>query len=378
MGHAPRSNPFLSSITVEDSNMSRFPSRFTRTALLIGVSLVSITACGSDSSSSPASTAATSPTAATTTAPLVTAATEPAGSTADTIATTSLPATDNTLVNNDNPFSVETANGTLTLSAMPTKIVSLAPTHTETLFAIGAGAQVVAVDDQSNYPAEAAAVSSALSGYTPNVEAIAGYQPDLVILSDDSGGIVAQLQALDIPVWVGSAPDTLEEAYTEIEQLGVLTGRFAEATGLVGEMQTGITAALDSLPETEVPVTYYHELDNTLFSITSNTFLGQIYSLAGLINIADSAEASSNYPQLNSEFIITADPELIFLGDTKCCGESPATVAARDGWAGIAAVTNGGVIAMDDDIASRWGPRIVDYMQAVVAAVTAAAAVPAG
>ncbi len=358
--------------------MSRFPSRFTRTALLIGVSLTAITACGSDSSSSSSSSATTaaSTTIATTSA-TATDATEPAGSTADTVATTS-PATDNTLVSNDNPFSVETANGPLTLAAMPTKIVSLAPTHTETLFAIGAGSQVVAVDDQSNYPAEAAAVSSALSGYTPNVEAIAGYQPDLVILSDDSGGIVAQLQALDIPVWVGSAPDTLEEAYTEIEQLGVLTGRFAEATGLVGEMQTGISAALNSLPETEVPFTYYHELDNTLFSITSNTFLGQIYSLAGLINIADSAEASSNYPQLNSEFIITANPELIFLGDTKCCGESPATVAVRDGWAGITAVTNGGVIAMDDDIASRWGPRIVDYMQAVVAAVTSAAAVPAG
>lgn len=360
--------------------MSRSNPRLTRAVVLLGVSLGAITACGSDSKSASSSAAGTTLAAGATSPSDTAVPSDVAVSVATTVgsASASTAAAGTTLVAGDKPFSVDTPSGTVTLARMPTKIVSLAPTHTETLFAIGAGAQVVAVDDQSNFPVDAAAVKSDLSGYTPNVEAIAGYKPDLVVISDDSAGIAAQLQALDIPVWIGSAADTLDDAYAEIEQLGALTGHVDEAAGVVADMQTGIADALAGLPETEVPLTYYHELDNTFFSITSNTFLGQIYSLAGLVNIADNAEASSNYPQLNSEFIVTADPQLIFLADTKCCGETPETVAARDGWAGISAVHNGGVISMDDDIASRWGPRVVDYMQAVVAAVKVAAGVPAG
>ncbi len=362
--------------------MSRTLSRITRAALLLGVSLATVTACGSDSKSS--STDATSPPAAST----VDSADVPVATgvpTSDDLpVATGVPTSDDIAVTDPLPtpgavpFSVETASGTLTLPAQPTKIISLAPTHTETLFAIGAGAEVIAVDDQSNYPPEAEAVKTDLSGYTPNVEAIAGYAPDLVVVSDDSGGIVAQLQALDIPVWVGTAADTLDETYAQIVSLGILTGHYDEATAVVGGMRTAIESALASLPESEVPLTYYHELDNTYYSITSNTFLGQIYSLAGLVNIADTTETDSDYPQLNSEFIISANPEIIFLADTKCCGESAETVAARDGWADIAAVKNGSVVAMDDDLASRWGPRVVDYVQAVVAAVQTASLVPAG
>ena len=332
--------------------------RFIRSAALCSVAALFITACGSDtksaSSISPASTASA---AASTTAPSTTAAdtTVPGG-----------------------VYSVETANGTVTLAAKPVRIVSLAPTHTETLFAIGAGKQVIAVDDQSNFPADAAAVKSALSGYTPNIEAIAGYKPDLVLLSGDTDGVAAQLEALHIPVWVGAAATSLDDAYTQMEQLGVLTGHVADAAALVAKMRSDIASIIADVPHTAQPLTYYHELDNTYFSVTSKTFIGQIYALAGLTNIADRAGADGDYPQLNSEYIVSANPQLIFLADTKCCGETPATVAARDGWAGIAAVKNGGVIAMDDDIASRWGPRVVDYLRAVVDAVKAVAAVPAG
>ena len=217
-----------------------------------------------------------------------------------------------------------------------------------------------------------------LSGYTPNIEAIAGYKPDLVVVSGDTTDVATQLEALDIPVWRGAAPDTLDEAYSQIQQLGTLTGNGDAASTLIATMQSEIDTILEGVPESEVPLTYYHELDSTYFSITSDTFLGQLYSLANLQNIADGAEADTNYPQLSSELIISSNPDLIFLADTKCCGESAATVAARDGWADIAAVKNGGVIEMDDDIASRWGPRIVDYMRAIVDAVTAARSVPAG
>ena len=111
--------------------------------------------------------------------------------------------------------------------------------HTETLFAIGAGDQVIAVDDQSNYPPEAEAVMTDLSGFEPNVEAIAGYEPDLVVTSGDDE-LTAQLEALGITVWAGPAATTFDEAYAQIEQLGAVTGHVAEAAELVGQMQTDL------------------------------------------------------------------------------------------------------------------------------------------
>ncbi|MBA3606169.1 MAG: ABC transporter substrate-binding protein, partial [Acidimicrobiia bacterium] len=135
----------------------------------------------------------------------------------------------------------------------PQAIISLAPTHTETLFAIGAGDQVIAVDDQSDFPAEAAAVSTDLSGFEPNVEAIAGYEPDLVVLSDAT--IQPQLESLGIAVWVGAAPATFEEAYAQIEQLGAATGHIAEAAELVAQMSLEIEAIITAVPVPEAPLT---------------------------------------------------------------------------------------------------------------------------
>jgi iron complex transport system substrate-binding protein len=120
------------------------------------------------------------------------------------------------------------------------------------------------------------------------------------------------------------------------------------------------------------PPTYYHELDSSFFSVTSGTFIGQVYAMAGLENIADVAEgAETLYPQLSAEFIIDSDPDLIFLADTKCCGESLETVTARPGWDQLTAVANGDVVELDDDVASRWGPRVVDFLAIIVDEVTA-------
>jgi iron complex transport system substrate-binding protein len=272
------------------------------------------------------------------------------------------------------PLPVTAAGGAV--EDVPQRIVSLAPTHTETLFAIGAGPQVVAVDDMSNYPAEAEAVKTDLSGFTPNVEAIAGYEPDLVVTSEP-GELPDQLDALGIDVWVGPAATTFGEAYDQIEQLGAATGHVGDAAELVSQMQTELDALAKDVPASETPLTIFHELDNTGYSVTSSTFIGQVYEMFGLQNIADAVEDDTGYPQLNAETIIAADPDLIFLADTKCCGESLETVAARDGWAQITAVVNGHVFQMDDDIASRWGPRVVDYAQAVHDAVQQAL-VPTG
>jgi iron complex transport system substrate-binding protein len=261
--------------------------------------------------------------------------------------------------------------------AAPERVVSLSATHTEIMFAIGAGDQLVAVDDNSNYPAEALELPHELSSFEPNVEAIAAYEPDLVLIGGDSTELGAQLDELGIAWWDGPAAVTLADTYTQIEQLGAATDHIAEAAELVGRMQTDIDEIVANAPTVETPLSIYHELDPTLYSADSTTFIGELYGLLGLRNIADEAEGDSGgYPQLNAEFIVSADPDMIFLADTKCCDETAATVGARPGWDAISAVQNGNVVEMDDDIASRWGPRVVDYLAAVAAAVEKAA-VPA-
>ena len=263
------------------------------------------------------------------------------------------------------------SSSTEPVDGVPRAIISLSPTATEMLFAIGAGDQVIAIDEYSNYPAEALEKPHDLSGFEPNVEAIAALEPDLVIMQDNK--IQEQLESLGIAVWVGPAAASFDDVYAQIEQLGAATGHIGEAAELVGSMQSDIAAAVAAVPTGAAELTYYHELDPTLYSVTSSSFIGEVYGLFGLVNIADDAQPGNDYPQLNPEFIVEANPTLIFLADTKCCGETPETVAARPGWDAIAAVQNGGVIAMDDDLASRWGPRIVDYITAVSAAVAAAA-----
>ena len=270
-----------------------------------------------------------------------------------------------------------TAAATTTTIPAPQRIVSLSATATEMLFAIGAGEQVIAVDSSSNYPPEAEAVLTDLSAFEPNVEAIAGYEPDLVVHSG-TPGLTEQLEALDIEVWEGVAATTFGDAYAQIEQLGAITGHVGDAAEVVADMEADLQSIAQSVPTSEVPLTYYHELDETLFSVTSLTFIGEVYSLFGLRNIADEVEDDSGgYPQLNAEFVISEDPDLIFLADSKCCSQSLETVAARDGWADMTAVVEGDVFEMDDDIASRWGPRVVEYAQAVADAIEQAL-VPAG
>jgi iron complex transport system substrate-binding protein len=262
------------------------------------------------------------------------------------------------------PATIQATNGPVTLPARPSRIVSLSASLTEDLFAIGAGPQVVAVDDQSNYPTGVPKTS--LSGFTPNVEAIAGYRPDLVVVSDDVKGLVGQLKALTIPTLLDPAPSNLDGSYAEITQLGAASGHTSEAAGLVQTMKGKVTGLLAKLPKRAKPLTYYYELDQTLFTVTSHTFVGNLFTAAGMVDIADRAGSSTDYPQLNAETLLSNNPDLIFLADTKCCGQSAATVSARPGYSTIAAVKNGRVVALDDDIASRWGPRVTDLLSKIV------------
>jgi iron complex transport system substrate-binding protein len=266
-------------------------------------------------------------------------------------------------------------DGTTTGAAAsePKRIVSLSPTATEMLFAIGAGDQVVAVDSNSNYPAEAPKTD--LSAYQPNIEAIAGYKPDLVVYSDDPGELKAGLDKLSIPVLHQPAATDLDDSYAQLGQLGQATGHADEAGQLAATMRAEIDK-IAAAARPERPLTYYHELDKNLYTATSKTFNGQLYDQLGMKNIADAADKDgSGYPQLSAEYVIKADPDLIFLADTKCCGQSARTVAARDGWNELTAVRTGGVVELDDDVASRWGPRVVDFLKTVAAKVQTAEAV---
>jgi cobalamin transport system substrate-binding protein len=228
----------------------------------------------------------------------------------------------------------------------------------------------VAVDDQSNYPADAPKTD--LSGFKPNAEAIAAKNPDLVVLSDDLNKIVDQLGKLKIPTFVTPAAKAVEDTYTEIGQLGTLTGHQNEASALTARMKTDIDKIVQSVPARTTPLSYYYELDPTFYSVTSKTFIGSIFDRFGLTNVADAADpdgAKGGYPQLSQETLVEANPDMIFLADSKCCGQSAATVKARTGWSSITAVKTGQIVALDDDIASRWGPRIVDLVQSIADAV---------
>lgn len=251
----------------------------------------------------------------------------------------------------------------LTIESRPEAIISLSPSATETLFAIGAGDQVIAVDDQSDYPENVPTTD--LSGFQPNIEAILGYSPDLVIASDDVNNLVAGLSAAGVPTLLMPAPADLDEAYSQMERLGAATGHVAEAAALVAEVSGAVTSAVEKIPDVK-GLTYYHELDASLYTITSDTFIGQLYAEFGLTSIADAAAAGGDqYPQLSAEYIVEADPDLVVLTDAEFGDVTVETARQRPGWDGISAVRTGHIVDLDPDIASRWGPRLADFAELI-------------
>ena len=258
--------------------------------------------------------------------------------------------------------SVEAGNGTVTIDKRPEAIISLSPSATEMLFAIGAGDQVIAVDEFSYFPAEAPVTD--LSGVTPNLESIGALAPDLVVVSNDIDGIVGALNEVKIPVLLLPAATTFDDVYSQVLTLGAATGHDVEASEVATQLEEEIESAIADAGDLADGLTVYHELDNTLYSITSQTFIGLVYEAFGLSNIADAADADGfGYPQLSAEYVIDANPDLIFLTD--CCGDSAESVASRPGWNNISAVRNGAVTVVNTDVSSRWGPRLVSFFRNV-------------
>ncbi len=256
------------------------------------------------------------------------------------------------------PVSVHGAGGVTLIAHPPSRIVSLSPTSTEDLFAIGAGPQVVAVDDESDYPASAPRTK--LSGFQPNVEAIAGYRPNLVVISDASPASLAPaLRKLDIPVLVNPAAPSLGKAYSEMEELGVATGHDTQARNLVKRLTGQIAASVRSANGSGHGLGVYDEISQEYYAAASGTVAGQLFTLFGLRDIADKAPDPQGlgYPQLSAEYVVAANPDIVLLNDTVCCGQSAASVARRPGWSNMTAVKKHTIVALNEDIASRWGPR---------------------
>lgn len=322
-----------------------------RRTLLLAVLLVT-SACG---------TGGDDTAGATTTVEIATTMPEPAAATTTTVAA----ATTTVGERSGFPVTIADDNGEVTIEAVPDSIVSLSTVATEMLFAIGAGDLVVAVDDQSNYPEEAPMTD--LSGFTPNVEAILAYEPDIVFVSYDPGELVASLGAAGVPVVSFGAAVSLDDTFRQIEAIGMVTGHHEEALAVNESIETELAEVFDEAPEVEAGTSYFHEIDANLYTVTSSTYFGQIYAMFGLENIADPADEDGSafgYPQLSAEFVVASDPDLIFLADS-LYGESAETLAARPGWEVLDAVQTGSVYPLDSDVASRWGPRIVDFARSI-------------
>jgi iron complex transport system substrate-binding protein len=264
------------------------------------------------------------------------------------------------------PLTVKFGGYTTKIAKKPTKIISLSPSATEILYAIGAGSQILAVDNLSNYPANAP--TSEISAFEPNVEAILAKKPDLVLLSIDSTKapqIRNALVKLGIPVLMEKAPATLQDVYAENTLLARVTDRQAGAVKLNASMAKSIKDVLAKAKKSS-KIRIFHELDDTYYSATSNTFIGKVYKSFGVVNIADAASGadSSGYPQLSAEYLLKSDPQVIFLADAQY-GVTAESVSKRAGWSQISAVKNQKIVELPADIPSRWGPRLVDFYKLI-------------
>jgi iron complex transport system substrate-binding protein len=260
---------------------------------------------------------------------------------------------------------VHAGNGEVTIPAAPHRIVSLSASLTEMAYAVGAGPQFVAVDKYSNYPPHVP--SADLSGFKPNVEAVAALAPDLVLVSGDRDGVVAALGAIGVPTLLLAPPTTVDDALAQLVTVGTATGHASVAGDEVVSMRARMAALTARVPEREAPLTYYVELADDGHSATSATFLGNVLGLAGLRNIADGAgRAAGGYPQLSAEAVLAADPDVVFLAHSNGQNPTTADVATRPGWSAMEAVRTGHVVPLDPDIASRWGPRLVDLLGAAI------------
>jgi len=260
------------------------------------------------------------------------------------------------------PLTIEQSDGQqLTLERAPQRIVSLSTHATEILCAIGAGDQLAAVERYANCPL-GSKEKPELDAYKPNLEAIAGYQPDLVYVFSDTEGIVEALRRVGTPVLYLKLPSSMEGVLEQIELFGRLSGHESEAQELVQSMRERMDAVKDKVADVEQGPRIFHELDPTYFTAAPNSFVGDFYNLLKAKNIAEGA--TDEYPQLSAEVIIQRDPEVIILAD-EAGGVTADSVKQRPGWDQISAVKNNRICAIVPELVSVPGPRVVDGLEAL-------------
>ncbi len=257
----------------------------------------------------------------------------------------------------------DSVGNTVTLEAPPQRVVSLSAGHTEILYALGAGGQVGAVDNTSDCPAATADLPM-VDAFTPSVEAIAALEPDLVIIFFDPGDLQSSLQGLDIPVLNLASPSSVEGVYEQVDLLGEATGHALDAARLIADMQAAVQDIRSEIGDVADAPTVFHEIDNTYFTAGPGSFIADLYDILGAGNIAEAT--GQPFPQMSTEAIIEADPEVIILADEDA-GESPDTVRDRPGWGSVSAVRNDRVHVIDPDIVSRPGPRLVEALRTLAA-----------
>ena len=255
------------------------------------------------------------------------------------------------------------------------RIVSMSPTHTETLFALGLGDFVVAVDVGSDYPAEAVGLQvDSLQADIANVDPIVALDPDVVVLGDDPTGMADRLSAAGIASYSGASADSLDDVYAQIQDIAELVDRPDLGEQLVDQMKRDIDEIVDALPAGALDsgLTFFHEIDPSLFTPGRDSFFSDVYETLGLANIAGPAGAQQ-VVQMTNDQVIAADPDVIVLADAECCAVTPSRVADRPGWGDVSAVRNDAIVEINDALAGRWGPRVVELLRTVAKGVEAAA-----
>jgi len=251
------------------------------------------------------------------------------------------------------------------LNGTAQRIISMAPSVTEILFAVGAGGQVVGRDQFSDYPAETANVTDIGATYEAlNTELIVSLKPDLILAAEiNSPEQVQALENLGLTVYYLKNPVTIEEMYGDMEFLAQLTGHEAEAAAAIDALKVRVAAVDEKILPLSSRFSVFYEVDGTdpakPFTAGKGTFITLLIERAGGFNIASDIEG---YPQLSLEQVVAADPNFIILGDAKW-GTTPESIAQRAGWANLSAVTSGQVIPFNDDLVSRPGPRLVEGLE---------------
>ncbi|MDA0353318.1 MAG: ABC transporter substrate-binding protein [Chloroflexi bacterium] len=280
-------------------------------------------------------------------------------STASPTATVAVEATGTTEAT---PITVTDSDGfVLEFAAPPERIISFSPGATEILFAIGAGDQVIAVDEFSDYPAAAVALEH-VSYSEPDPEQALGLDPDLVILATRQQESVEQFRSLDLRVLFNREPESVQAVLDNILLFGQITGHEAEAAALVAEMTDRIEAVTSALASITTGPTVFYELSDGLYTVAPDTFIGGTLALVKAKNIAEGAETA--FPQLTAEAVIEANPAVVLLADAEFGGSLEA-LQARPGWDVIDAVVNERVYPVDPDIGNRPGPRIADAIEQI-------------